>query len=41
MQDRTFDGRAYRLLTIIDEFTKKALMIRIDRKCDPTSVITL
>jgi hypothetical protein len=31
MQDRTFDGRAYRLPNIIDEFTKEALMIRIDR----------
>ena len=39
MQDRTFDGRAYRLLNIIDEFTKEALMIRIDRKLDSTDVI--
>jgi transposase InsO family protein len=39
MQDRTFDGRAYRLLNIIDEFTTEALMIRIDRKLDSTDVI--
>lgn len=30
MQDRTFDGRAYRLLNIIGEFPKEALMIRVN-----------
>lgn len=31
VQDRTHDGRAFRTLNIIDEFTKEALMIRVDR----------
>ena len=39
MQNRAFDGRAYRLLEIIDDFTKDALMMRIDRKLDLTDVI--
>ncbi|SDL84146.1 hypothetical protein SAMN04488026_11211, partial [Aliiruegeria lutimaris] len=29
---RTHDGRAYRTLNIIDEFTKEALAIRVKRK---------
>ena len=29
VHDRTHDGRTYRTLNIIDEFTRKALMIRI------------
>ena len=32
VQDRTADGRVYRTLNIIDEYTKEALMIRVDRK---------
>ena len=39
MQDRTHDGRAYRILNIIDEFTKEPLMIRIDRKLNSTDVV--
>ncbi len=39
MQDRTADGRAYRILNIIDEFTREVLMIRIDRKLNSTDVI--
>lgn len=39
MQDRTADGRAYRILNIIDEFTREALMIRIDRKLNSTDVL--
>ncbi len=31
VQDRTHDGRAFRTLNIIDEFTKEELMIRVDR----------
>ena len=31
VQDRTADGRVYRTLNIIDEYTKEALMIRVDR----------
>ena len=30
VHDRTHDGRAYRTLNIIDEYTREALMIRVD-----------
>jgi putative transposase len=39
VQDRTHDGRAFRTLNIIDEFTKEALMIRVDRKLNSTDVV--
>ncbi len=39
VQDRTHDGRIYRTLNIIDEFTREALMIRIDRKLNSTDVV--
>ena len=39
VQDRTHDGQAYRILNIIDEFTKEALMIRVDRKLNSTDVV--
>ncbi len=39
VQDRTHDGRAYRTLNILDEFTKEALMIRVDRKLNSTDVL--
>ncbi len=39
VQDRTHEGRAYRMLNIIDEFTKEALMIRADRKLNSTDVL--
>jgi transposase InsO family protein len=39
VQDRTHDGRAYRTLNIIDEFTKEALMIRAERKLNSTDVV--
>ena len=39
MQDRTHDGRAYRILNIIDEFTKEPLMIRLARKLNSTDVV--
>lgn len=32
MQDRTHDGRVFRLLTIIDEYTRECLAIEIGRK---------
>ncbi len=40
VQDRTHDGRVYRTLNIIDEFTKEALMIRVARKLNSTDVST-
>ena len=39
VQDRTHDGRIFRTLNIIDEFTKEALMIRVDRKLNSTDVV--
>ena len=39
VQGRTHEGRAYRTLNIIDEFTREALMIKVDRKLNSTDVI--
>ena len=39
VQDRTHDGRVYRTLNIIDEYTREALMIRVDRKLNSTDVL--
>ena len=39
VEDRTHDGRKYRMLNIIDEFTRECLAIRIDRKLKSTDVI--
>ena len=39
VHDRTHDGRAYRTLNIIDEYTREALMIRVDRKLNSTDFV--
>jgi len=39
VQDRTHDGRPYRILVILDEFTREALMLRVARKLNSTDVI--
>ena len=39
VQDRTSDGRAYRTLNILDEYTREALMIRVDRRLNSTDVM--
>lgn len=39
VQDRIADRRVYRTLNIIDEYTKEALMIRVDRKLNSTDVL--
>ena len=39
VQDRTHDERAYRTLNIIGEYTKEALMIRVDRQLNSTNVL--
>ena len=39
VQDRTHDGRLFRTLNIIDEFTKEALVIRVKRKLNSTDVV--
>ena len=39
VESRTHDGRKFRMLTVIDEFTRECLAIRIDRKLNSTAVI--
>jgi transposase InsO family protein len=39
VKDRTHDGRAYRMLTVIDEFTRECLAIRVGRQLDSTDVL--
>jgi putative transposase len=39
VEDRTHNGRKFRMLNIIDEFTRECLAIRIDRKLTSTAVI--
>ena len=39
VQDRTADGRVYLTLNIIDDYTREALMIRVDRKLNSTDVL--
>jgi putative transposase len=39
VEDRTHDGRKYRMLNIIDEFTRECLAIRVDRKLNSIDVI--
>ena len=39
MVDRTADGRAFRILNIIDEYTRECLAILIDRRITSQDVI--
>jgi putative transposase len=39
VHDRTDDGRVYRKLNIIDEFTREVLAIRVDRKLNSIDVV--
>lgn len=39
VEDRTHNGRRFRMLNVIDEFTRECLAIRIDRKLNSTAVI--
>ena len=39
MIDRTADGRAFRILNIIDEFTRECLISKVDRKISSQDVI--
>ena len=39
VEARTHDGRKFRMLNLIDEFTRECLAIRIDRKLNSTDVI--
>ncbi len=39
VEDRTHDGRKYRMLNIMDEFTRECLAIRVNRRLRSTDVI--
>ena len=39
VMDRTHDGRVFRMLTVIDEFTRQCLAIHVDRKLNAQSVL--
>ena len=39
VEDRTHDGRKYRVLNVVDEYTREALAMRVDRKLNSTDVI--
>ena len=39
VEDRTHNGRKYRMLNVIDEFTRECIAIRVDRKLKSTDVI--
>ena len=39
VHDRTSDGKAFRTLNILDEYTRECLAIRVDRKLDSSNVI--
>jgi transposase InsO family protein len=39
VEDRTHDGRKYRMLNVVDEFTHESLAIRVRRKLNSTDVI--
>jgi transposase InsO family protein len=39
VEDRTHDGRKYRMLNVVDEFTRECLAIRVARKLGSTDVI--
>lgn len=38
MLERTHDGRAFRILNVIDEYTRECLAIRVERKHDHEDV---
>ena len=39
VMDRTHDGKRFRMLTIIDEYTRECLAIKVDRKLNSTDVV--
>src|SRR6056297_2500974 len=41
VESRTHDGRKFRMLNLIDEFTQECLAIRIDRRLRSTDIIDL
>jgi putative transposase len=41
VEDRTHDGRKYRMLDVIDEYTRECLAIRVDRSLNSVDVVDL
>jgi transposase InsO family protein len=41
VEDRTHDGRKYRMLNVVDEFTRECLAIRVGRKLGSIDVVDL
>ena len=41
VEDRTHDGRKYRMLNVIDEYTRECLAIRVGRKLNSIDVVDL
>ena len=39
VHDRTYDGKAFRTLNILDEYIRECLSIRVDRKLNSENVI--
>jgi putative transposase len=39
VEDRTHDGRKYRMLVVLDEFTRECLVIRVSRKLNSIDVL--
>lgn len=39
VEDRTHDGREFRMLCVVDEFTREALAIRVERRLGSTDVL--
>ena len=39
VEDRTYEGKKYRMLNLIDEFTHECLAIRVDRRLTSIDVI--
>ena len=39
VQDRTHNGKAFRMLTVIDEYTRECLAIKVDRRLNSTDVV--
>ena len=39
VHDRTYDGKAFRTLNVLDEYTREYLAIRVDRKLNSQNVL--
>jgi transposase InsO family protein len=39
VHDRTHDGKAFKMLTVIDEYTRECLAIKVDRKLNSEDVV--